>query len=213
MQIGVPPSSGVAFISLPSISAATFPNYVSKSVFLAMQSHQRVRRGLVETPVSVRCGSPCRLRLTTSPGPRSADSASSSHLSSCFSDGLTPGASYCMHHLAPQMLFLKTPTFQRLSLSPAEAPRPLTPGLPRGGPGSRTRAADMQSTCSVQGQPGRSQSRCWPFSLLARTANPHARGVSHPNADRESPRGISPGAGNEITKPQLPGRSRNRVFI
>lgn len=43
-----PPSSGVAFISLPSISAATFPNYVSKSVFLAMQSHQRVRRGLVD---------------------------------------------------------------------------------------------------------------------------------------------------------------------
>lgn len=125
MQIGVPPSSGVAFISLPSISAATFPNYVSKSVFLAMQSHQCVRRGLVETPVPVRCGSPCRLRLTTSPSPRSADSASSSHLSGCFSDGLTPGASYCMHHLAPQMLFLKTPTFQRLSLSPAEAP--LTP--------------------------------------------------------------------------------------
>lgn len=48
MQIGVPPSSGVAFISLPSISAATFPNYVSKSVFLAVQSHQRVRRGLVD---------------------------------------------------------------------------------------------------------------------------------------------------------------------
>lgn len=90
-----PPSSGVAFISLPSISAATFPNYVSKSVFLAVQSHQRVRRGLVETPIPVRCGSPCRLRLTMSPGPRSADSASSSYLSGCFSVGLTPEASYC----------------------------------------------------------------------------------------------------------------------
>lgn len=168
-----PPRGWLSSACLP------FPQQLSPTMFQSLYSLPcRVTSASgvawwMETPVPVRCGSPCRLRLTTSPGPRSADSASSSHLSGCFSDGLTPGASYCMHHLAPQMLFLKTPTFQRLSLSPAEAPRPLTPGLPRGGPGSRSRVADVQSTCSVQGRPARLQTEPEPaLALLA----PHADG-------------------------------------